>query len=270
MSKRTVLFSNSLRMRSERVVVPGDLICSSDATRKSGSSTYLSSGNILSSAFGFVKEESHADGTKTYSVDPLKPAGVVPNIGSLVLAKVSSITWKFARCDIFAVGDTCLAGPFKGLIRREDIRATQRDQAEPGDWFKPGDIVRARVINLLGPGAYANAGSIMSSTSSQTLSTLLTTQALSCSLAATSDANLGGSNSVCLLSTAEPDLGVVIGLGRSSESDLSELVGSTSGSPLVPVGWTEMLCPHTLARYRRKVARVPDELVAQLTCAKLE
>ncbi|VDO91267.1 unnamed protein product [Schistosoma curassoni] len=183
---------------------------------------------------------------------------------------VSSITRRFVRCDIVAIGEVCLAGPFKGLIRREDIRATQRDQAEPGCCFRPGDIVRARVINLLGPGAYTNTGSFMSSTSPQTLSTLLTTQAISCSVAATNDANISGSSSVCLLSTAEPDLGVVLGLGRSPDNSFLELLGSTSGSPLVPVGWTEMLCPHTLTRYPRKVARVPDELITQLICAQIE
>lgn len=110
----------------------------------------------------------------------------------------------------------------------------------------------------------------MSSTSPQTLSTLLTTQAISCSVAATNDANISGSSSVCLLSTAEPDLGVVLGLGRSPDNSFLELLGSTSGSPLVPVGWTEMLCPHTLTRYPRKVARVPDELITQLICAQIE
>ncbi|KAH8875742.1 Exosome complex component CSL4 [Schistosoma japonicum] len=257
-------------MLGNRIVVPGDLICCSNATNKSGTSTYCRSGNIFSSAFGYIKEESHADGSKTVSVEPLKTAGIVPYAGAIVLAKVCSITGRFVRCDIVAVGDVYLSGPFKGLIRREDIRATQRDQAEPGCCFRPGDIVRARVINLLGPGAYTDTGSFMSSTSSQTLSTLLTTQAISCSVAATNDANISGYNSICLLSTAEPDLGVVLGFGRSPDNGFLELFGSTSGCPLVPVGWTEMLCPHTLTRYPRKVARVPDELITQLICTQLE
>ncbi|VDP79705.1 unnamed protein product, partial [Echinostoma caproni] len=183
--------------------------------------------------------------------------------------QVSSLTRRVVRCDVVAVGDQPLAGPFRGLIRREDIRATQRDQAEPSQCYRPGDLIRARVLNLLGPGA----GSSLSDgdTSDAPLvanSTLLAAQAVSASVGATSDASSSASASsstaLCLLTTAEPDLGVVLGLGRTPTSALVDLIGSTSGSPLVPVAWTEMICPHTLQRFSRKVARVPADLLNQL------
>lgn len=166
------------------------------------------------------------------------------------------------RCDIVAVNSTPLAGSFRAVIRREDIRATQRDQAEPGDCYRPGDIVRARVINVIGPGVVTP---MVDANKSQTISsTLLTAQVISSSVSVIGEANTGGSNSLCLLSTAESDLGVVLGLGRSPNSDFVDLLGRTNGFPLIPVSWTEMLCPHTLNRYQRKVARVPDELISQL------
>lgn len=67
-----------------------------------------------------------------------------------------------------------------------------------------------------------------------------------------------------LLSTAEDDLGVVLGLGRPAYSGTTDVLGATSGTPLLPASWTEMICPRTLARFPRKVARVPDALLEVL------
>lgn len=58
-------------MCSSRIVVPGDLISPLDVNKKSGPSTYCCSGNILSSAFGYVKEESHTDGSVCLSINSL-------------------------------------------------------------------------------------------------------------------------------------------------------------------------------------------------------
>ena len=37
---------------------------------------------------------------------------------------------------------------FKGIIRINDIRSTERDKLKLIDCFKPGDIVKAQVISL--------------------------------------------------------------------------------------------------------------------------
>lgn len=186
------------------------------------------------------------------------------------LTQVSSLTHRIVRCDLVAVDSVPLAGPFRGQIRREDIRATQRDQAEPAQCYRPGDLVRARVINLIGPGTVSapiclsGAAAGGEFVSPEAAATMLAARAVSCSVKATTDASMAASNAVCLLSTAEPDLGVVLGIGRAPTSSLVDIMGSTSGCPLIPVAWTEMLCPHTLTRFSRKVARVPDELLSQL------
>lgn len=167
-----------------------------------------------------------------------------------------------------AVDDQPLAGPFRGLLRRQDIRATQRDQADPAQCYRPGDLIRARVLNLLGPGTVPPMSDDSTRAIAVTNDTLRAAQAVSASVGATSDASSSASASaptaLCLLTTAEPDLGVVLGLGRTHVTELVDLIGSTAGSPLIPVGWTEMICPHTLARFPRKVARVPADLLTQL------
>ncbi|KER25540.1 hypothetical protein T265_14189 [Opisthorchis viverrini] len=190
----------------------------------------------------------------------------------LLVIQVSSLSRRIVRCDVVAVGNIPLAGPFRGMLRREDIRATQRDQAEPAQCYRPGDLIRARVINLLGPGSTPESTFLSGeNVSSAAATTLLAARAVSVSVGATADISGGlASNAVCLLSTAEPDLGVVLGLGRAPDTDFAELLGSTSGCPLIPVSWTEMLCPHTLSRFPRKVARVSDELLTQLVKTEIE
>lgn len=56
------------------------------------------------------------------------------------------------------------------------------------------------------------------------------------------------------LSTAENELGVVVAMAAESGSH---------GVPMVPVSWTEMQCPQTLAKEFRKVARVVPESSVQ-------
>lgn len=62
------------------------------------------------------------------------------------------------------------------------------------------------------------------------------------------------------LSTAENELGVVVALAAES---------GPQGIPMVPVSWTEMQCPQTLAKEFRKVAKiVPESVVQEATSSK--
>lgn len=47
-----------------------------------------------------------------------------------------------------------LPAPFAAQIRREDIRATEKDKVTVVDSFRVGDIVRAEVISLGDNGGY--------------------------------------------------------------------------------------------------------------------
>ncbi len=46
------------------------------------------------------------------------------------------------------LGVSDIGESFKGIIRSQDVRSTNRDQVQIADSFKPGDIVRAIVISL--------------------------------------------------------------------------------------------------------------------------
>lgn len=76
------------------------------------------------------------------------PASVLPAVQSTVLARVTRINPRQATVTIFCVGDVPLNDEFQGIIRVQDVRATEKDRVKIFDSFRPGDIVRALVISL--------------------------------------------------------------------------------------------------------------------------
>lgn len=73
---------------------------------------------------------------------------IMPEVGSTVLCKVTRITPRQASVAILVVGETVLEGEWAGVIRVQDVRATEKDRVKVGESFRPGDIVRASVISL--------------------------------------------------------------------------------------------------------------------------
>ncbi|KAI9816795.1 MAG: exosome 3'-_5 exonuclease subunit ski4 (Csl4) [Pycnora praestabilis] len=73
---------------------------------------------------------------------------VLPEVDAVVLARVTRITPKQATVAILMVGETICADDFQGVIRVQDVRATEKDKVKIFVSFRPGDIVRAQVISL--------------------------------------------------------------------------------------------------------------------------
>jgi len=63
-----------------------------------------------------------------------------------VLCKVTRIAPRQASVAILVVGETVLDGEWQGLIRVQDVRATEKDKVKIFESFRPGDIVRAVVV----------------------------------------------------------------------------------------------------------------------------
>ena len=61
---------------------------------------------------------------------------------------MTSINPRFSKVAIIGVESTPLKETFRGTIRKEDIRATEKDRVEIYKSFRPGDIVLARVAAL--------------------------------------------------------------------------------------------------------------------------
>ena len=54
----------------------------------------------------------------------------------------------FCRASIHCVEETVLRHPFKAVIRKEDIRETDKSSVETYKCFRVGDIVLARVVGV--------------------------------------------------------------------------------------------------------------------------
>ena len=83
------------------------------------------------------------------SVTPAKRAlTAVPKTDDIIIGKVLRITSKHAVVSIQVVGSTPTLDNFQGTIRSQDVRASERDSVMMYKCFRPGDVVRARVISL--------------------------------------------------------------------------------------------------------------------------
>jgi exosome complex component CSL4 len=74
-------------------------------------------------------------------------AEILPEVNSTVLCRVARITPRQATVAILVVGETVLDGEWQGLIRVQDVRATEKDKVKIFESFRPGDIVRALVVS---------------------------------------------------------------------------------------------------------------------------
>lgn len=74
---------------------------------------------------------------------------ILPDVNNVVLARVVRLMPKQAIVVIQQVGDSVLQTEWQGVIRVQDVRATEKDKVKMYESFKPGDIVKAQVVRLL-------------------------------------------------------------------------------------------------------------------------
>ncbi|CAN0048048.1 unnamed protein product [Ascophyllum nodosum] len=121
---------------------------------RAGPGTYVRGAYIYASVLG-PKEEQQADpgGDDKPFVMVSQPRRAratdqVIQVGDIVMARVTRISTRQASVEIICVGETVLREPHRGIVKKEDIRATEIDKAQVALSLRPGDIIRARVISL--------------------------------------------------------------------------------------------------------------------------
>ncbi|APA11029.1 hypothetical protein SS1G_03256 [Sclerotinia sclerotiorum 1980 UF-70] len=150
------------------VAVPGQLLGSSSEYLP-GPGTHIHSSNLYASILGPIKTvappkpsypQKRATKITPAALVPLSTvsieratvtgdkAEIIPEVNSTVLCRVTRITPRQATVAILVVGETVLEGEWQGLIRVQDVRATEKDKVKIFESFRPGDIVRAVVISL--------------------------------------------------------------------------------------------------------------------------
>ncbi|KAI9760880.1 MAG: Vacuolar protein 8 [Chaenotheca gracillima] len=156
-------------MATASIVIPGQVLGSS-STYKAGPGTHTQNDTICASIFGPVVENAPPPSTTTTTAQAT-PSGTsaassrllsiprvasmatsetnkLPEVDSVVLARVTRINPRQATVAILVIGDEVCAEGFQGLIRAQDVRATEKDKVKIFGSFRPGDIVRAQVISL--------------------------------------------------------------------------------------------------------------------------
>lgn len=129
------------------VCIPGQRLCLCDKKHISGQGTYEKQGYIYSQLAGLVQIV-EKEGLRTIEVHSTTEQSLVPQQGDVVTALVVVINQQFARCAIKCIGDSVLTRTYRGLLRREDIRATEKDKIEVYKSVRPGDIILARVLPI--------------------------------------------------------------------------------------------------------------------------
>ncbi len=74
----------------------------------------------------------------------------LPEVGSVVLCRVTRLTTKQANVAILVVEDEeegrVCADEWAGVVRREDVRATEKEKVVVAESFRVGDVVRGVVV----------------------------------------------------------------------------------------------------------------------------
>lgn len=150
------------------VAVPGQLL-GSTAEYLPGPGTHIFSSNLYASILGPIKTvqppKPSGPQKRPTKITPAAPtqlstvsieralsavdgkAEILPEVNSVVLCRVTRITPRQATVAILVVGETVLDGEWQGLIRSQDVRATEKDKVKIFESFRPGDIVKAVVVS---------------------------------------------------------------------------------------------------------------------------
>ncbi|XP_015758509.1 PREDICTED: exosome complex component CSL4-like, partial [Acropora digitifera] len=130
------------------IAIPGERLGSLEQFTP-GNGTYIRHGYLFSSLAGYKHVLQQQNGEKpVICVIREEEKHVVPEVGSVVTCKVISTNPRFCKVAILGVESTSLKETFKGTIRKEDVRATEKDKVEMYKSFRPGDIVVGRVLTL--------------------------------------------------------------------------------------------------------------------------
>lgn len=143
-------------------------MCVSDKVNIAGPGTYEQQGYIYSKLAGIVKlipsdKVSHVYfftcnrinilkyimlQTCIIEVHGIKEQSIIPAPGDIVTAMVTLVNQRFCKCSIKCVGDIVLTRPYRGILRKEDVRAVDKDKIEMYKCYRPGDIILARVVSF--------------------------------------------------------------------------------------------------------------------------
>ncbi|XP_011181780.1 exosome complex component CSL4 [Zeugodacus cucurbitae] len=129
----------------EILCLPGQRLCLSEETTVAGQGTYERGGYIYATLAGSVQVK-EKDKCKYIEVKCAGSQTIVPVAGDVITARVLQVNQRFAKCSVICIGDHILERTYRGIVRKEDVRATEKDRVEMYKSFRPGDVILARVL----------------------------------------------------------------------------------------------------------------------------
>ncbi|XP_023160593.2 exosome complex component CSL4 [Drosophila hydei] len=131
------------------ICLPGDRLCRQEDNIIVGQGTYEQGGYIYASKSGIINIDESSEKCQIVSVHKPGFHLTIPATGDVVTARVLVTTPKFAKCAIFCVRNVLVESSYRGLLRKEDVRETDKDRVDIYKSFKPGDVILARVVNQM-------------------------------------------------------------------------------------------------------------------------
>ncbi|KAF9111750.1 Exosome complex component CSL4 [Mortierella sp. AM989] len=113
-----------------------------------GAGTYSRQDFIYASVVGLKKVTMEDNELPMMTVQRENTQSAMPDIDAIVTCKVVRVNPRFAAVSIMVVDGKPCTDDFQGIIRVQDVRATEKDKVKIYNSFRPGDIVRAQVISL--------------------------------------------------------------------------------------------------------------------------
>jgi exosome complex component CSL4 len=138
-------------MNSKNLVLPGNKI--SEIKQDSieylnGKGTFIRKDKIYSSIQGRVFVEQTETKPIIHVIPKQDKETIVPEIGSMVTCKVIKITPWYAKVHILCVDGRVLYSEVEGMIRSQDVRATEIDKVVIADSFRPGILSKCSNVKV--------------------------------------------------------------------------------------------------------------------------
>lgn len=140
-------------------VLPGQKVAEASSNLQIGHGIYEKDGFLIASLPGNLMQSlsNVLSVQNASSSNPHKKVHtqVIPVIGQDIIGKIVKITSKYAGVEILSVdGEVPLMESIKGTIRTQDFVEVEEKEIPPTHLaFRPGDLVRARIIGIGDPSA---------------------------------------------------------------------------------------------------------------------
>lgn len=137
---------DALEVKEGDTVVPGDVLGPKSCFSE-GAGTRIWGTRVYSTLVGKVSIDTN-DPKPRLSVLHSKVTCLknVPTIGMRTICKVINISERQAKVSMLSLEGEPLPEALQGIVRREDIRAMEKDTVEMFHSFRPRDLLRARVV----------------------------------------------------------------------------------------------------------------------------